>query len=737
MSETAEQAPTINMIDVLRGIKRHKFLVVFCLLLGIGGGFLVLSIFKPAYLAESQIIIENLATSYEKPGLEQQLANNAVDDRLVLSQMSVLKSTDLAARVVDQLGLHKNSEFNPLLKATSWSKKILIVTGFADDPAESTPQQNAVKNLISKVTVYQVPESNVLAVKVIGGENQVVADIANTLAEFYVASTRETQAGSTDRARNWLSQQIADLRQKVSLSDNAVEKYRSEAGLLKGQTSTLGNQQISELNSQITIAETAAAEATARANEIKAVLTARGTVDASSDVLGSPIVQSLRAQQVAATQKISELSAVYLPSHPKMIAAQKQLGNINSQIRQEALKIVESLAGQAKIANARADSLRATLEKMKGRESVDNISDVKLKELERDALANRTLLESMLARYADASARQDSSLQPGLARVIQKATVPPLPYFPKTGPIMLLTSLAGLALGLGLSFLMEVMSAAKNSGIAPAAQPTQLPHKGENDPQLESEPYAPSRPPIKAPIRRSALDSLIINQPASASRAGALALINEASADGESEQAKIAEQLAALCITDRQSQGAKVVSFTSIQSTGPDAALAAITTARALANQKKRVVVVDVGPTPGTLEFLFGLANGPGLTDLLEGKADFTKVICRDPQSTAHAIRLGLSIDPNSAKLLAQKLPSVITALVSIYDFVLLHAGEASAATPALIKNCQIAYLLAPPERRTEALEAERILAGQGVAASRLISVGSDNQFDYKLAASA
>ena len=61
-----------------------------------------------------------------------------------------------------------------------------------------------------------------------------------------------------------------------------------------------------------------------RAEEIKNMLATKGSVDASSEVLSSAVIQNLREKQATANQKVSELSAVYLPNHPKMIAAEMQ-----------------------------------------------------------------------------------------------------------------------------------------------------------------------------------------------------------------------------------------------------------------------------------------------------------------------------------------------------------------------------------------------------------------------------
>jgi len=125
-----------------------------------------------------------------------------------------------------------------------------------------------------------------------------------------------------------LSQQIDDLRAKVATSENEVEKYRSDNGLLKGANTTISKQQLTEINSQIAVADSAKAEAQAKADEINRLLKAGGRLDVSSEVLSSTLVQALREQEVQAERKVAELSATYLPGHPKMIAAMKELDGI-------------------------------------------------------------------------------------------------------------------------------------------------------------------------------------------------------------------------------------------------------------------------------------------------------------------------------------------------------------------------------------------------------------------------
>src|SRR5205085_1629098 len=241
-----------------------------------------------------------------------------------------------------------------------------------------------------------VPNSKVIVIKYASTDPEIAADVANTLAETYVMSTREAESEPTSRAREWLAHQIEALRQKVVETEAAAEEFRARAGLLKGTQATLGSQELQELNSQIVLAEAQRSDAEAKAKSIRDLLARKGSVDASAEVLNSSLIQRLREEQATLARSRSELAVTYLPSHPKIAAVDSELANIDRQIRAEAMKIVDSLEDQAKVASSRAASLKASLDAAKARASDTNQDEVKLRALEREAAANRELLETFL-----------------------------------------------------------------------------------------------------------------------------------------------------------------------------------------------------------------------------------------------------------------------------------------------------------------------------------------------------
>jgi polysaccharide biosynthesis transport protein len=747
MSQYYGEVPSFSILDVLRGMGRRKLLMLSSLIIGALLGTAVITVVKPKYQAEARVLIDNFETPYDSANVTQQQSRQEapIDARRINSQVAALQSQDLGDRVIKVLSLGDKAEFDPMKEGLGFVKQALIATGFSDDPRKMTIEQRAYETYSDSLTVYPIPESNVIAIKYTSESPQVALDVANTAVEGYVASTREFRATDNDRVREWLSTQIEGLRQRVAQSDAAVEKYRAEAGLLKGQSTTLGTQELSELSTQISLAEAASTEAKAKAQEIRELLETQGTVEASSEVLASPIIQRLLEQQAAAEGRVTALSATYLSSHPKIIAAQKDVNDFDRRIRKEALKIVDGLQGQAKIAAARANSLRKSLEGLKDREGNSLQDEVKLKELEREAKANRDQLETMLARFADSNTRQNLELQPGFARVIQKATLPASPYFPKPGPIILLASLAGLFLGAGLAFLLEIMSQAAKMNEAAMGTADASPNRARHPargivnhsleiPELDVappkavKPVAPKpavaavNPAVNVMATAAAVSLASIPQARTALEARTLV---DALADGGAMHNTLL-QLSMHLQAMRSKGSFKACALAGIGS-GSEVPALSLALARHLSDSGLKTILVDLDGQRNLLPDLMELPHAPGLTELLGGASDFSKAIQRDRNSELQFVRHG-SIDLLNEAQLPSRMESITKTLMGIYDVVLLHTGEATPVMLQLAKGCSTALLHATPGRKKDAVSAMGTLKSKGFENVFLIQVENTQQ---------
>src|SRR4030095_10678938 len=116
------------------------------------------------------------------------------------------------------------------------------------------------------------------------------------------------------------------------------------------------------------------------------------------------------------------------------------------QIRAEGDRLVRSLESEAKMAGSRLETLSANLDQFKRQTASTSGQDVQLRALEREAKAQRDLFESYLAKYREATARDSIAAAPADARIISRAVVSNVPYFPKKVPIVLIAALGTFCL---------------------------------------------------------------------------------------------------------------------------------------------------------------------------------------------------------------------------------------------------------------------------------------------------
>lgn len=612
---------------------------------------IALQFVTPLYTSQARILIEHDDASFLRPRSEQgdSDARTQLEPEAIASQVQVLLSRDLAHTVVRKLKLDENPEFSASGGFGAAIKQALISIGLVHPPTVSAREDRALDNFADRLSVYQVEKSRVIAINFSSRDPKTAAEVTNALAEAYLAWAQKTKLAQTKDATKWLSEQIETLRTRVKESEGAVEEFRSTSGLIEGANNiTLQTQQLSELNSQLIMARAQKSEAEARATLIRRMLEEKGDVASAPDVLASALIQRLLEQRVQVQRQLAELSATLLPSHPRIRELNSELEDLREQIRKEAQKVARSIENTAKIAGAREASLEKSLNEMKANSSGSREKQIKLRSLEREAKANRDLLESYLARYSEASARDEMSV-PANATIISRAHVENEPSFPRIIPITLLVAFAVGLLSVALLIARELMTGA-NAAYG-AVEPS------------------PARPPVQeAPGRREDVHPTPVAQ-----RAPQVAHPRHRRLAARS--IREAARLAAAHAGGGYARMAVVTASTHQANTAQDT----LDLARALAGARLRVAIVDFSTSAQNVAGLTGVSNMPGLAELLSGEAGFEDVVCVDPQSGVQIIPPGALQRDVFANGLDREWVRVRTALRQTYDCLVLHASLSGA----------------------------------------------------------
>lgn len=604
------------------------------------------------YKAETRILIEtreSVFTRPDQPGSDATL----LDEQGVGSQVEVLTSTDLLMQVARDLRLDQAPEFKAGGNVSTLGR-LMIIAGLKSDPAEVPPEERVLKTFREKLTVYRVDRSRVIVVEFSSEDPALAAAVPNAVADAYIALQRNAKLESNADATEWLEPEIADLREKVKQAEGKVAAFRSQSDLLLGNNNAvLATQQLSELSTELSRVRANRASAEATAGAFRQSLAAGASIDTLPGVLSSPLIQRLRENQVQLRAEIADLSTTLLDNHPRIRSMRSQLADLDGQIRNEARKVLDGLEAEVLAARQREQQLVADLNRLKAESARADEQQVELRALEREATAQRELLESYLVRYREAMSRTDRNYLPADARIFSRATAPSEPYFPKVVPITIAAFAAAILLMVVVTLLRELFSGrALRSAYdaAPESVPlVAMPHvAGPNDEEPAGQAagegeVAPEKAPL--PVAKSLTKGQISIHTA-------------------------VERLIA--------SGASRAVFVSPE--GDEGAAVSVMVAREVADAGLRTLLLDLTATGAASGPMLDGEPLPGITNLLCSQAQFTDIIHEDLYSDCSVIPVGTA-DPVKAMRAIDRLPIIMDSLTTAYDIVVVECGPADASS--------------------------------------------------------
>lgn len=467
----------------------------------LGTTYAILMFVPKLYELSASILVEQRANAFTRSANEQQQANAVTMDSLMASQVELIKSRDNMLTVIDALKLRENPEFG----ASGFSPVTFILQLLGRKPDLKSLDQIALDNLAERVTVRRENTSSVVSVYVQSEDPQMAADIANAIANAHVKRRADLSIADTAEATVWLENEIAKLRVKVTEAETAVANYRTTNDLFQsgtGQTSIL-DQQLSTIATQITSAQERKNSAQSRAALICGLLQSGQAIDGVPDVRNSLAMQQLMQSRATLQGELAQRSSTLLANHPTIKALRAQIAAINSQITAEGRKVADALEAEAEVEASLEQSLNDDLARMKLSISTATRDTVTLDSLQREAKAQRDLLESYLARYSDAAARTDSSSTLPDVRVITVAAPSITPASPKTAMVLSAVGFLSVSLQVGAILFGELLS----GRAVRRTEPTE-PDGGTDEPDLfddvgpEPVPAAAEHPFANAAVTR-------------------------------------------------------------------------------------------------------------------------------------------------------------------------------------------------------------------------------------------
>jgi exopolysaccharide transport family protein len=686
-----DQDVDIDLGQLVRAVWARRLRILTITLLGAGVAFAGAKIMSPQYRSETRILIEPRAPAFASTQqINDASAGPLMDELNIASQVQLLQSADLLKRVINDLKLYNLPEFDDAASGSAMSS-ILVKLHLKKNPLENPPEERVIDAFVERLQVYQVPGSRVIGINFTSKDPKLAAAIPNAMANVYLSTQSGAKLDSNSEATRWLEPEIEGLRRKVSEAEKKVAEYRTSHGLLQTNgTTTFPAQQLNDISAELTRVRGDKANAEARAQAVRNALSSGEAFDTLPDIMSSQAIQRLKGTESGLQSQISDLQTSLLNNHPRLKSLRAQLSDIRTQIRQETQKILASIENESKVADLRASELERQSETVQATSARAGEDEVGLNALEREANAQRQLLETYLVRYREAASRADSNSSPADARIVSRAVEPVDPYFPKVVPIVVVAAVATLIMSAIVIMLTELFSGR-------ALRPADATPEAIEAEAVVEEKRVPKAAPTAAAARKPVQPSMLAVVANEEDVIEDVRAAEEAPKDEPEDEPEDENEFSIASVADYLT-GSRAPLAIAISPTGDNGSAATVSLTRMLADAGRRVILIDMSGSGYPTELMAEDQAALGVTDLLCGEAAFGDTIHGDRLSDAHLIPQGQS-DVRRAMRGVDRLSLLLDALAAAYDLVVVECGSADVAgVSRLTRSRDVEIILSLPE---------------------------------------
>ncbi len=442
-------------IDLFGLIRKNLGRLILSLLAAwtLGAAYLVLA--QPTYTATAQLFVDPRTRKVVSEDVVQ--SGGGIDIALFESQVSIIGSDSVLRRVIDAERLTDDAEFAPPYRS-GLTERLRAMLG--PQPRAPDAMTVALTNLSRAIKVRRAQNTYVINVDVTSPNPVKAARIANALTKAYLDDQADAKSDGARRANALIDARLDELKGQVRRAETNVDEFRRGNRIVTSEGGMLNEQQLTKLNSELVGTRTLVAATKAKLDELTSTLRRGVSPETLPEAMNSGVIQKLRDQYTTVARREAALSAQFQPRHPAMADVRSQVVAIKAQIAAELQRISTATQSEYQIATNREREIERTLARSEDEVSKTTTSQIRLRELEREAEAGREVLRAFLARAKETQEQQNTSIAD--ARVIGIAAVPAKPTSPNALIVLALASFAGLGLGLGRALLRDMASRSRD-----------------------------------------------------------------------------------------------------------------------------------------------------------------------------------------------------------------------------------------------------------------------------------
>lgn len=644
---SAQNSPLTDFNKIFFFLIRRWGIISIVLITGVSVVLANVLMLPPLYTATTEIVLvpnnNNIMSGSKSYG------SVALDAAAIGSQIRIIKSADIAKRVIDELQLREDPELTNRVERYAFVRPLkdylYRLLDYSPEHWSNTNKSNTrdlVKRFSESLKVDRLGKTYVIAISYTSNDPIKAARIANRIADAYIVNRFESRFALKKQMGRWLGERVKALLSKKQVSERAVREYIRKNNLFQVNGKVAYEAELEALNEKLILARGELSERHTLFRQIQDVVKVNGRLSSVGALSKSDEIKKLRNVRARLAQEEAELSSLYTKQHPRMIGKLKERKDLERQIEAEARKIAGNIKDEFEAAGKKVLLIQKELKQLQKRTEGQRLALLHVEELKREAEADRTIYESFLTRYKNIS--QQETLQTADAEIITTALPSKIPSSPNKKRALFLAFFGFLALGVGISYLIEALSNTLKTPddlkqVDRAGYLAALPRLRSSDLSHEGQKIPPERYAVMKPLSpfSEALRSI-----------------------------RIALEL------DRDADSGQVLLFASAQENAGKSLICA-NFAQQCAATGLRTLLIDTDLRNPTLTRKMGCSHNEALVDVLSGNIQVNAAIHRD--HTGLDIISGERAAMNSAELLSSEaMRGFLQKMREEYDLVILDS---------------------------------------------------------------
>lgn len=383
------------------------------------------------------------------------------------TQFSILKSRELAKRVVEKLDLARHPEFAQKEpgphRDLDWRAWLPFLPDTHVDDSQSEKEREAehkesvINEFGQRLVIEPVRGSQLVKASFESEDPQLAALAANTLAELFIESSLEGRLSMAQKANSWLTEKLSNLRQDLQKADQALQAFREQEKLVNvGGERGLVEVELTDNAMRLREARKKSTELASAYWKIQQAGNDPKRLEDVSALLQDEVVRNSKDSLLQASEAVKQLETRYGPKHPQMISARARLDAAIAAYHTQLVTAASGMKAEYEIARENERALGQFEQSARGTIQGLDRKQYQLRALERDVETNRQLYDMFLERFKETDLT--GSYETLAARVVDPAVPPREPFKPEKGKIVLLAMIGGIFLGLLLASLSVVLS---------------------------------------------------------------------------------------------------------------------------------------------------------------------------------------------------------------------------------------------------------------------------------------